>query len=110
MLREVVDRECVGEIWCASERVKGSDFQACSFNHSDISVSSAPERTTSSTTRTRGSSAGSRTTRSPARAARPDDLEELGLASTAAIIARARQIRLPSPEGAAKGATQSATL
>src|SRR5262249_8799581 len=85
---KLIDRTCVGGFWCASARVKRPDFKACSFNHSDISVSSAPERTTSSTTRTRGSSAGSRTTRSPARAARPDDLEELGLASTAAIIAR----------------------
>jgi hypothetical protein len=31
---------------------------------------------------------------------------ELGLASTAAIIARARQIRLPSPEGAARRHTE----
>ena len=37
MLREVVDGECVGEIWCASACVNGLAFQACSFNHSDIS-------------------------------------------------------------------------
>ena len=37
MLREVVDQECVGGIWCASARVSGINFQACSFNHSDIS-------------------------------------------------------------------------
>src|SRR5262249_36989525 len=37
MLREVVDGECVGGIWCASARVKRSDFQACSIDHSDIS-------------------------------------------------------------------------
>jgi len=36
MLREVVDRNCVGGIWCASARAAGVDFQACSFNHSDI--------------------------------------------------------------------------
>ena len=35
MLREVVDRKCVGGIWCASARVKGINFQACSFTHSD---------------------------------------------------------------------------
>ena len=37
MLREVVDRECVGGIWCASARVSGINFQACSIDHSDIS-------------------------------------------------------------------------
>ncbi len=37
MLREVVDRNCVGGIWCASARATGIYFQACSFNHSDIS-------------------------------------------------------------------------
>ena len=37
LLREVVDGECVGEIWCASVCVEGLAFQACSFNHSDIS-------------------------------------------------------------------------
>ena len=37
MLREVVGRNCVGGIWCASARAGGIDFQACSFNHSDIS-------------------------------------------------------------------------
>jgi hypothetical protein len=36
-LREVVDRKCVGGIWCASARASGINFQACSFNHSDIS-------------------------------------------------------------------------
>jgi hypothetical protein len=30
MLREVVDRNCVGGIWCASTRVDGVAFQACS--------------------------------------------------------------------------------
>jgi hypothetical protein len=37
MLREVVDRQCVGGIWYASARVKRTDFQACSIDHSDIS-------------------------------------------------------------------------
>jgi hypothetical protein len=37
MLREVVDRECVGGILCASARVGGVNFQACSIDHSDIS-------------------------------------------------------------------------
>jgi hypothetical protein len=37
LLREVLDRECVGAIWCASARAEGINFQACSFNHSDIS-------------------------------------------------------------------------
>ena len=37
LLREVVDRNCVGGIWCASARASGTNFQACSFNHSDIS-------------------------------------------------------------------------
>ena len=37
MVREVVDRKCVGGIQCASARAKGINFQACSFNHSDIS-------------------------------------------------------------------------
>src|SRR5580765_6887205 len=32
MSREVVDRNCVGGIWCASARVSGINFQACSFN------------------------------------------------------------------------------
>ena len=39
MLREVVDRSCVGAIWRASARAAGIYFQACSFNHSDISPS-----------------------------------------------------------------------
>ena len=39
MLREVVDRKCVGGIWRASARAHGVNFQACSFNHSDISPS-----------------------------------------------------------------------
>src|SRR4029453_17399610 len=37
LLREGADRECVGMIQCASARVKGINFQACAFNHSDIS-------------------------------------------------------------------------
>jgi hypothetical protein len=37
MLREVVDRERVGASRCASARGAGIYFQACSFNHSDIS-------------------------------------------------------------------------
>src|SRR4029453_11721139 len=37
MLREVVDQNCVGGISCASARAPGVNFQACSFNHSDIS-------------------------------------------------------------------------
>src|SRR4029453_1023080 len=37
MLREVVDRKCVGGIQYASARAKGINFQACSFNHSDVS-------------------------------------------------------------------------
>src|SRR5688572_900372 len=39
MLLEVVDRECVGAFRCASARASGINFQACSFNHSDISPS-----------------------------------------------------------------------
>src|SRR5437764_11413618 len=39
VLREVVDRECVGGIWCASARAAGVNFQACAFNHSAISPS-----------------------------------------------------------------------
>ena len=37
LLREVVDQNCVGRISYASARVSGIYFQACSFNHSDIS-------------------------------------------------------------------------
>jgi hypothetical protein len=37
LLREVVDRNYVGGIRCASARAAGVNFQACSFNHSDIS-------------------------------------------------------------------------
>jgi hypothetical protein len=37
MQGEIVDRKCVGGIWCASARAAEVDFQACSFNHSDIS-------------------------------------------------------------------------
>jgi hypothetical protein len=37
VLREVVDRKCVGGIWCASARANGINFQACSIDHSDIS-------------------------------------------------------------------------
>jgi hypothetical protein len=37
MLREVVDGDCVDAIWCASARASGINFQACSFNPSDIS-------------------------------------------------------------------------
>jgi len=37
MLREVVDRNCVGGIWCALARAAGVYFQACAFNHSAIS-------------------------------------------------------------------------
>ena len=41
-MREVVDRKCVGGIWCASARASGVNFQACSFNHSDISPCKCP--------------------------------------------------------------------
>ncbi len=34
---EVIGSKCVGAISCASARAAGFDFQACSFNHSDIS-------------------------------------------------------------------------
>jgi len=37
MLREVVDRKCVGEFRCALARANGINFQACSIDHSDIS-------------------------------------------------------------------------
>jgi len=37
MLREVVDEECVGACRCALLSATGINFQACSFNHSDIS-------------------------------------------------------------------------
>src|SRR2546430_14065613 len=37
LLGEAVDQECVGVIRCASARARGINFQACSFNHSDIS-------------------------------------------------------------------------
>jgi hypothetical protein len=37
MLREVVDQKSVGGFRCAAARVNGTAFQACSFNHSDIS-------------------------------------------------------------------------
>ena len=37
LLRGVVARDCVGGIQCASAREGGINFQACSFNHSDIS-------------------------------------------------------------------------
>jgi hypothetical protein len=37
MLREVVDGECVGACRCALLSAAGINFQACSFNHSDIS-------------------------------------------------------------------------
>ena len=37
LLREVLDGECVGAIWCASARAEGINFPACTFNHSDIS-------------------------------------------------------------------------
>jgi hypothetical protein len=37
VVAEVVDRECVGGFQCASARVSAINFQACSFNHSDIS-------------------------------------------------------------------------
>src|SRR4051812_30037785 len=40
VLREVIDGKRVGGIWCASARAAGVNFQACSFNHSDISPSS----------------------------------------------------------------------
>ena len=39
LLREVVDRNCVGGIWCASARAKGSNFQACLIDRSSISPS-----------------------------------------------------------------------
>src|SRR2546423_8557071 len=37
LLWEVVDRECVGGISCASARAAAVNFQACSIDHSDIS-------------------------------------------------------------------------
>ena len=37
MLREVVELDCVGGFRCASGRASEIYFQACSFNHSDIS-------------------------------------------------------------------------
>jgi hypothetical protein len=37
LLREVVDRECVGGFRCASARASGINFQACSIDRSDIS-------------------------------------------------------------------------
>jgi hypothetical protein len=39
VVAEVVDGECVGAFRCASARASGINFQACSFNHSDISPS-----------------------------------------------------------------------
>jgi hypothetical protein len=39
MLRKLLIRNCVGGIWCASARAARVNFQACSFNHSDISPS-----------------------------------------------------------------------
>jgi hypothetical protein len=39
LLREVVDRECVGACRSALVSATGINFQACSFNHSDISPS-----------------------------------------------------------------------
>src|SRR4051812_19045024 len=37
MLREVVDRECLGGISCASARAAGVSFQACLIDRSSIS-------------------------------------------------------------------------
>src|SRR5438045_6336628 len=37
MLREVVDRECLGGISCASARAAGVNFQACLIDRSSIS-------------------------------------------------------------------------
>jgi hypothetical protein len=37
MLGQIVDRKCVGGTWCGSARADSVNFQACSFNHSDIS-------------------------------------------------------------------------
>jgi hypothetical protein len=37
LLREGVDRKCVGEIWCASARANGINFQACLIDRSSIS-------------------------------------------------------------------------
>src|SRR5579884_516883 len=37
MLRKPLNRKWVGGIRCASARASGFNFQACSFNHSDIS-------------------------------------------------------------------------
>jgi hypothetical protein len=42
MLQKVVDGECVGAFRCASARAAGIYFQACSFNHSDISPCKFP--------------------------------------------------------------------
>jgi len=36
LLREVVGGNCVSALRCASARASGINFQACSFNHSDI--------------------------------------------------------------------------
>jgi len=36
-LRKSLNQKCVGGISCASARAAGVNFQACSFNHSDIS-------------------------------------------------------------------------
>jgi hypothetical protein len=37
MLRKLIAGTSVGGIWCASARASRINFQACSFNHSDIS-------------------------------------------------------------------------
>jgi hypothetical protein len=37
MLRKLLIRQCVGAVRCGSARASGINFQACSFNHSDIS-------------------------------------------------------------------------
>ena len=37
LVAEVVDGECVGACRCALLSATGINFQACSFNHSDIS-------------------------------------------------------------------------
>jgi hypothetical protein len=46
MLREVVDRECVGAFQCASARASGINFQACAFNHLSTLESTACQRAT----------------------------------------------------------------
>ena len=41
LLREVVDRECVGAVQCASARARGINFQACSFKKAAVQETGA---------------------------------------------------------------------